>query len=111
MRPWFSAGIYLADSDRQCAHFFYYNIQVYIPALRVRPGEGGSEAAAVRDRGLLLRLDEQAAGAARPLAAGGALGQLHEHPQDAVLHPGQHHRPAGNQPDGLHYQAKDTDLC
>ena len=88
-----------------------YNIQVYIPALRVRPGEGGSEAAAVRDRGLLLRLDEQAAGAARPLAAGGALGQLHEHPQDAVLHPGQHHRPAGNQPDGLHYQAKDTDLC
>ena len=92
MRPWFSAGIYIQIQ----IHNMFIIMQVYIPALRVRPVEGGSEAAAVRDRGLLLRLDGQAAGAARPLGAGRALGQLHEHPQDAVLHPGQCHHPAGN---------------
>ena len=94
MRQWFSAGIYI-----QIDHVFVSNnaiMQVYIPALRLRPVEGGSEAAAVRDRDLLLRLDGQATGAARPLGAGRALGQLHEHPQDAVLHPGQCHHPAGN---------------
>ena len=92
MRQWFSAGIYIQIQ----IHNMFIIMQVYIPALRVRPVEGGSEAAAVRDRGLLLRLDGQAAGAARPLGAGRALGQLHEHPQDAVLHPGQCHHPAGN---------------
>ena len=92
MRPWFSAGIYIQIQ----IHNMFIIMQVYIPALRVRPVEGGSEAAAVRDRDLLLRLDGQATGAARPLGAGRALGQLHEHPQDAVLHPGQCHHPAGN---------------
>ena len=30
MRPWFSAGIYLADSDRQCAHFFIISRFIFL---------------------------------------------------------------------------------